>query len=252
MNARFGEGLGDRRREGREQVDESRTRDPVNQPTVEAMRAEGAARFGILKNFEWRQDPRRFLFSQARYKFVAKLLSGRRDVLEIGCGDAFNAPIVLQEVQGLVVTDFDPLFIADALERMAPPWTFEALVHDFTERSMDRCFSAFYSLDVLEHLPEAAERRWLDNICASMSIDGVGIIGMPSLESQAYASPGSKEGHINCKSAPDLKKLMESYFDNVFMFSMNDEVVHTGFHKMAHYVIGVGAGLRRWEDQRKG
>lgn len=39
---------------------------------------------------------------------------------------------------------------------------------------------------------------------------------------------------MNCKSAPNLKALMQEYFHNVFMFSMNDEVVHTGFHKMAH------------------
>jgi len=30
----------------------------------------------------------------------------------------------------------------------------------------------------------------------------------------------------------------------VFMFSMNDEVVHTGHHKMAHYVFAVGANKR--------
>ena len=55
------------------------------------------------------------------------------------------------------------------------------------------------------------------------------IIGTPSLESQAYASPPSKAGHINCKSGDELKALLSSYFHNVFLFSMNDEVVHTGF-----------------------
>jgi hypothetical protein len=62
---------------------------------------------------------------------------------------------------------------------------------------------------------------------------------MPSLESQPYASPGSKEGHVNCKSGKDFKDLMEKFFANVFLFSMNDEVVHTGFEKMAHYLIVV-------------
>jgi hypothetical protein len=68
---------------------------------------------------------------------------------------------------------------------------------------------------------------------------GVAIIGMPSLESQPYASEQSRLGHVNCKSAPDLKALMEDFFHNVFMFSMNDEVVHTGFHKMAHYIFAL-------------
>ena len=29
-------------------------------------------------------------------------------------------------------------------------------------------------------------------------------------------------------------------FHNVFIFGVNDEVVHTGFIKMAHYLIGMG------------
>ncbi len=45
--------------------------------------------------------------------------------------------------------------------------------------------------------------------------------------------------------APDLKALMETYFHSVFMFSMNDETVHTGYHKMAHYVIALCAHPKR-------
>ena len=76
---------------------------------------------------------------------------------------------------------------------------------------------------------------------ASLTDDAVMVVGMPSLESQAYASEGSKAGHVNCKSAPDLKALMQSFFRAVFMFSMNDEVVHTGYHKMAHYIFALCA-----------
>jgi hypothetical protein len=73
---------------------------------------------------------------------------------------------------------------------------------------------------------------------------GVAIIGMPSLESQTHASPTSQGGHVNCKSMPDLKKTMKKYFHNVFMFSMNDEVVHTGYYPMAHYLFAVCSGKR--------
>ena len=67
---------------------------------------------------------------------------------------------------------------------------------------------------------------------------------MPSLESQAYASPQSKAGHVNCKSGEALKKTMECHFHTVFVFSMNDEVVHTGFHKLAHYLFALCVGKR--------
>ena len=70
---------------------------------------------------------------------------------------------------------------------------------------------------------------YLANLCDSLTDDGLLIIGTPSLESQLYASPLSKEGHINCKSSDELKALLEKYFTHVFMYSMNDEVVHTGF-----------------------
>ena len=41
-----------------------------------------------------------------------------------------------------------------------------------------------------------------------------------------------------------LKKTLERHFHTVFVFSMNDEVVHTGFYPMAHYILGVGCHRR--------
>jgi hypothetical protein len=64
-------------------------------------------------------------------------------------------------------------------------------------------------------------------------------LGMPSVQSQPYASPLSKAGHVNCKDATDFRNLMMEYFHHVFVFSMNDEVVHTGFSPMANYLIAV-------------
>lgn len=214
-------------------------RDPVNQPNVAFIETRGEIGLGLLKSREWIEDPRRFLFSQSRYKFVSKMLSGRSHALEIGCGDAFNAPIVMQEVKQLTVSDFDPEFIADAQRRRTPEYPYEAVVHNFLDGGLEQVFDAIYSLDVLEHIDARDERRFLDNIMPCLAPTGVMIIGMPSLESQVYASEGSKLGHINCKSSPDLKALMEKYFHTVFMFSMNDEIIHTGYHKMAHYVLAL-------------
>lgn len=219
-----------------------RTKDPVNQPNIEFAEKRGAVTLGLLKSREWIEDPRRFLFSQSRYKFVSKMLSGRRNVIEIGCGDAFNAPIVMQEVAALTVTDFDAEFIADAQARVQPEYPYVALVHNFLEGVFEGGpFDAAYAMDVLEHIDAADERTFIGNILKCLTADAVMMVGMPSLESQAYASPGSKAGHINCKSAPDLKALMEEFFHSVFMFSLNDEVVHTGYHKMAHYVVALCA-----------
>ena len=80
------------------------------------------------------------------------------------------------------------------------------------------------------------------NVCKSIKKDGIFICGCPSLESQIYASKESKEGHVNCKTGEDLKKLMLNYFNHAFLFSMNDEVLHTGFNKMSHYNIVLSVG----------
>jgi hypothetical protein len=79
----------------------------------------------------------------------------------------------------------------------------------------------------------------LKNIVDSLVPHGVLLIGTPSLESQQYASPASRAGHVNCKTAEEIKQLLLNYFANVFIFSMNDEVIHTGFYPMAHYLFAL-------------
>jgi 2-polyprenyl-3-methyl-5-hydroxy-6-metoxy-1,4-benzoquinol methylase len=225
------------------------TRDPVNRVVLEIRDRVGFARLGLMNNQVWHEDPRRLVFTMSRYKFVSKMLSGRRNVLEIGCGDGFCARIVKQEVGRLTVSDYDPLFIADFQERQDPRWPIEARVIDVLAGPLEGGFDAAYSLDVLEHIPAEQEDRFLGHLLAGLAPHACVIIGIPSLESQTYASPPSREGHINCKSAPDLKKLMEKYFHHVYLFSMNDEVVHTGYHRMAHYVFALCCEQRCCEQR---
>jgi SAM-dependent methyltransferase len=221
------------------------TRDPVNQPGLEVSLRIGETRLGLLKNWEWYDDPRRLVFSMARYKFVAKMFAGRASVLEVGCGDAFCAPIVAQAVEKLTAVDFDEAYIADARARMRDRWRFEALVCDITKSPLPGRHDGIYALDVLEHVPREEEDRLMRRIVDALLPNGAVIIGMPSLESQAYASPPSKAGHVNCKTEPELRALMQRHFDNVFLFAMNDEVVHTGFGPMAHYRLALACGPRR-------
>jgi cyclopropane fatty-acyl-phospholipid synthase-like methyltransferase len=172
------------------------------------------------------------------------MLSGKKRVLEVGWGDAFGTRIVLQEVGSVCAVDFDPVFVRDANERMEERWKFECKVHDMLSGPVPGAFDAAYSLDVIEHIQASDEDAFVSNIAASLAPQGILIVGSPSIHSQAYASPPSKEGHVNCKDAPQLKKLMEQHFHNVFIFSMNDEVVHTGFYPMAHYLFAVCSGRK--------
>ena len=200
---------------------------------------QGLESLGLMTSQAWYDDPKRLTFTLARYKVAAKMLSGSMNVLEVGCADAFATRIVRQEVEKLTAIDFDPLFVEDTLARMNDKWAFDCIVHDMLKGPISNEYDGIYALDVLEHILPENEELFLSNICDSLSKNGVLIIGMPSLESQDYASPMSKEGHVNCKTMPALKATVQNYFNNIFMFSMNDEVVHTGFHKMAHYLFAV-------------
>ena len=197
------------------------------------------ASLGRMRNFDWHNDPRRLLFTLARYKFVSKMFDGYETVLEIGCGDAFATRIVQQTVKKVTATDFDPIFIEEIHDRRQHKWELDAHVHNMVLEPTKQSFDGIFSLDVLEHILQSDEDTFLKNTCLSLKSHGALIIGMPSLESQTYASEGSKIGHVNCKTGTDLRDLMKKYFHSVFMFSMNDEVVHTGFFPMAHYLFAV-------------
>ena len=213
---------------------ESQYSDLINQ-----YRTQNEEKFGLMANYTWKLDPRNLLFRFARYKFVSKMFEGFDQVLEVGCGDAAATRIVQQTVGKVTVTDIDKIFIDDIESRQQENWHLDARVHDMVFSPIKENFDGIFGLDVLEHIEKSNEETFLKNICASLNDHGSLIIGIPSLESQTYASDGSKAGHVNCKSGNELRDLMKKYFHSVFMFSMNDEVVHTGFFPMAHYLIAV-------------
>jgi hypothetical protein len=218
---------------------DAETREPQYNRCLEIKARQGLTTLGLMTNQVWEDDPRRLAIMLSRYKFVSKMLSGRKFVGELGCGDAFGTRIGLQEVERIVAYDFDPVFVDDIRSRPSERWPIEARVHDILTSKLPFEHDAIYSLDVIEHIRSADEDKYLLNLRDSLTDEGVLIVGSPSLESQAHASPPSKAGHINCKSGAELKALLQHYFENVFLFSMNDEVVHTGYYPMAHYLFAV-------------
>ena len=225
---------------------EPKTKEPQYQELLERQKEKGIARFGLMSSQVYLDDPKRLTFLLSRYKFASKMLEGKQSVLEIGCADAFGTPIVANAVSQVTAIDFDPLFIDDAKQRTDPELEIEFCIHDIIDTPLDdRTFDGAYAIDVFEHIPPEREGDFLDNVIQNLATHGVLILGIPSLESQEYASPQSKAGHVNCKSGNDFKQTLLSRFENVFLFSMNDEVVHTGFSKMAHYLFAVCATPKR-------
>lgn len=219
-----------------------KTRETQYQREIDLKDEIGLASLGLMTNQVWYDDPKRLLFILARYKFVAKMLSGKDRVLEVGCGDGFASRIVAQAVGRLCLIDWDPVFIKDANARAQGRWTMDCCVHDILNAPVQGPYAAAYAVDVIEHIPKEKEDIFMANILRSLDDNGVLILGTPSIQSQAYASSQSQEGHVNCKDEKGLRGLMARYFREVFIFSMNDEVVHTGFYPMAHYLFAIGVG----------
>jgi hypothetical protein len=226
------------------------TREPQYNSCIELTDTIGLASLGLTTNQVWHDDPRHLTFLLARYKFVAKMLSGSRNAAEVGCGDAFGTRIVRQEIPDVTVYDSNPLFIKDICERQDKRWPLKAEVHDIVLKPLPRKHDALFCLDGLGRIAPEDEHALLSNLCESLSENGLLIIGAPSLESQPYASRPGRPGHINCKSSKQLKALLENFFAHVFIFSMNDEVVHTGFSPTAHYFFALCA-QSKWEASDK-
>jgi cyclopropane fatty-acyl-phospholipid synthase-like methyltransferase len=213
--------------------------EPHYKKLIDILRKRGVERLGLMTGWAWYDDPRHLLFTLSRYKFVAKMMAGRDRVLEVGCSDGFATRLVAQSVKSVLGVDFDAQFISDAIESKSERWPIEFRVHDVLASPVPGAFDGAYALDVIEHILPEREDRFLQNICSSLSASGILVIGTPSLASQQYASPQSKDGHVNCKTAEQLKSTLLRHFGQVFIFSMNDEVVHTGYTNMAHYYMAL-------------
>ena len=109
------------------------------------------------------------------------------------------------------------------------------VVGDLFELETSEKFDVVVNLDVIEHMPLEQGREFVAVMSRHMKAAGMLVIGTPSIYSYEYQSPLSKASHIKCYDQDELVSLVDEYFGRTLAFSMNDEVVHTGFSKMAWY-----------------
>ena len=200
---------------------------------------------GPWTSYSLMHDPKHMAFVLSRYKFCAKMLSGKSKVLEVGCGDAFGAPIVAQSVGSLDCIDWEPRNIEGNKRRLSHLTNVSFEVGDISTKSPSSRYDAIFNIYVIEHLEPEYEKSFIENMNAALTNSGILIIGTPNETASKYATFRSDHQHINLKNADSLKNLLDLYFENSFIFSMNDEVVHLGYYPMAHYLFGVGVGKKR-------
>ena len=168
-------------------------------------------------------------------------------VLEMGCGEGIGAPILAENRKSYVGIDYDAPQIETA-NQIFQEEKYRFISGDFFDNKIGE-FDLVVSLDVIEHIYQKYEETYVKALCQNLNEDGIVVIGTPNETTTPYASKLSREAHVNMYSQERLRALLSKYFHNVFCFGMNDEVVHTGFAKMAQYLICVACNRRdEWKS----
>lgn len=206
-------------------------------PVTELMNRESIT-FGRYLSYWFDKTPRRALYYASYYKFAAKMIGKDRSVLDVGCSEGLGTWILAAECGRAMGVDIDSEAIAVAKENWRDGRISFSCSDFLTLPPTER--DAVVSFDVVEHiLPDHAD-SFFSGIATNLRHNGVAVIGTPNLDGQQYASEISKAGHVNVYSYDRLEESMRNHFHHVFMFCANDEVIHTGYSRMAHYLIAVG------------
>lgn len=200
-------------------------------------------RFGSHLGYWMHETPRRMLHSSSYYKFAAKMIGRERRVLDIGCGEGLGTWLLAVECGSAVGIDFDEEAIACGRSAW-PGEQIELRCGDAFELATDEDWDAVVNFDVIEHIEPEHAGAFLDKIAGLLTPEGVAVIGTPNVTTRQYASAVTNAGHINLYDAERLVGELRERFEFVFLFGANDEVVHTGFPPMSHYLIALACGVR--------
>lgn len=202
---------------------------------------------GITASHTISRDIKHILFTFSRYKFVAKMIENRENssILELGCNEGLGTLFFQQIVKNyrkIVGIDLDNDAIKWAKEHIKAK-NINFIEDNFINKKYGD-FDVLISLDVIEHINKNKEEDFINTIDINLHKDGIAIIGTPSKFQNQFASQASKIAHINLYDQESLYNLLIKKFNNVFIFGMNDEVVHTGFYPMCSYMIALCCGKK--------
>lgn len=196
------------------------------------------ASWGDHWSFNFRNDPKRLAFVLSRYKFCAKMACKNGSILELGCSSGIGATILGEQAVSYKGVDLDEQALKTAQQNFSSP-KYSFVFDDFMGKVYGK-FTTVISLDVVEHIFLEHEELYFQTIMDNLDQNGICIIGTPNITASAYASEYSKLGHVNLYSQERLSSVLKKYFHQVLSFGMNDEIMHTGYSAMAHYLLCVG------------
>jgi len=202
---------------------------------------------GPHASYEWYNSRRKLIFTAASYKFAMKMIGnmyepGTKEILELGSNDGFGTHFAAEFAKRVVGVDFDENAVESARKAVTDQ-NVEFICDDFMGKKYGM-FDAVISFDVIEHICPEDEDRFMQTVLGNLKDTGTFIVGTPTLEQQQYAAECVVKSHINVYRGEELYTMLKRYFHNVYLFTQNDEMIHTGYLRMANGLVAVCANKK--------
>ena len=186
---------------------------------------------------DYQVNPLMAAIKLARFKFVARMLSGDDVVADLGCGNGYSAHMYAHFAKAVVGVDL----YAD-IPRAREHWRRDNLsfikadlAQGLPSQLSQAGITAITAVDVIEHFAQPHGAALIEQAAGILPPGGMMILGTPSKFSEAYRSAGSRRSHLHEYEPDELRALVGKHFKRTLLFSMNDETVHTGFSKLAWF-----------------
>jgi hypothetical protein len=227
---------------------------------------------GLPSQGMWQDNDVQLASHLAHYRFVAALMGVRHDVAEYGCASPAGTRLVLQQSRRMLLLDPRQLVVGDVQRRFQDNLRFEARLHDILSMPSPRQVDSVYCIDFLQNISRDDEDHFVRNLRDSLSRDfDFVLIGSPSYGAGSSAglqyAPGDDtpqsivaqfnqqappcrsksaldEAKVYRRTGAELNALMQRFFQNVFMFSMADDLAQPGIRPSAEHVFALGCGKK--------
>lgn len=213
-----------------------------------ATQKESGITLGPHSSYQWNNSRRHLIFTAARYKFAMKMIGNlyepdKKEILDLGCSDGFGTYYLAEFAKSVLGVDFDEEAIASAKDNFRGG-EIEFKQENFLNKKYGE-FDGVVSFDVLEHIYPENEENYMRTVLDNLRSDGTFVAGTPSLETQQYSKENVAGAHVNVYKGEDFYMMLKRYFNNVYLFTQNDEIIHTGHLRMANYLIAVCSN-KKW------
>jgi len=196
-------------------------------------------KFGRHLAYWINNSPRRILHSMSYYKFAAKMIGVDKSILDIGCGEGLGTWLLARECGHAEGIDLDD----KAIKQAQINWNDDRIrfYHGniFDESLCSKTYDAVVSFDIIEHIIPENASSFYSAIVNRLYDVGIAIIGTPNVFAQNYATAITSADQVNLYSEEKLEKELRQYFKHVFIFSANEEVIHTEYYPMSNYLVAL-------------